>query len=135
MDRDSRSAVLERFDIGAEDKAPLLTRYWEVQARLLDLLDAHLNMLEANKGAWQPMGGMFMFSNRAVFSQFETRRVEAMQLMDEGYELERQMLAIDVRTNEGIDRVIEEEADGALIRPERRSPRPREPLDRSVRSS
>lgn len=135
VDRDSRSAVLERFDIGAGDKAPLLKRYWEVQAGLLDLLDAHLDMLEASKGAWQPMGGMFMFSDRGVFRRFEARRIEALKLMDEGYELERQMLAIDARTNEGIDRVIEAESDGALIRRERRSPQRREPLDRSVRTS
>lgn len=135
VDRDSRSAVLERFDIGAQDKAPLLTRYWEIQARLLDLLDAHLDMLEANRGAWRPMGGMFMFSNRGIFSQFEARRVEALKLMDEGYGIERDLFAIDARTNDGIDRVIEEEADGALIRRERRSPERPAPPDRSVRTS
>lgn len=135
VDPYARDAVLERFDIGAQDKAPLLTRYWEIQSRLLDLVGAHLDMLEANKGAWKPVGGLFMFSNRGVFSQFEARRLEAAKLIDEGLEIERQLFAIDARTNEGIDGVIEDEADGALIRRERRSPQRPDPLDRSVRTS
>lgn len=135
VDRDAREAVLARFDVGAKDKAPLLVRYWQIQGELLDLLDGHLTMLQANRGAWRPMGGMFMFSDRGVYRQFEARQTEALRLIDEGYGIERQMLAIDARTNDAIDAVIEDEADGALIRPERRSPPRHEPLDRSVRSS
>lgn len=135
MDDHSRAAVLERFDVGAQDKAPLLVRYWEVQGRLLDLVEGHLDMLQADKGAWQPMNGLFMFRDRGVFARFEARRREAVELMAEGLRIERELFAIDARTNAGIDRVIEQEADGALIRRERRSPAPPAPLDRSVRRS
>jgi len=135
MDREAREAVLARFDVGAQDKAPLLARYWALQSDLLSLVGDHLDMLQANRGAWEPMGGMFMFRSQGVFRQFEARRVRSMELIDEGLEIERELMAIDRRTNAAVDAVIEDEADGALIRRERRSPERPAPLDRSVRSS
>lgn len=135
IDPEAREAVLARFDVGARDKAPLLTRYWEIQGELIALLGQHIDALEARRGSWEPMGGMFMFSNRALFQQFEARRQRALKLMDEGYGIESDLLAIDRRTNEAVDQVIEDEADGALIRRNRRSPRRPGPLDRSAQSS
>jgi hypothetical protein len=135
IDPEARGAVLARFDVGAKDKAPLLARYWEIQSELIALLGQHLDALEARRGSWEPMGGMFMFSERSLFHQFEARRQRALKLMDEGYGLEGDILAIDRRTNDAVDQVIIDEADGALIRRERRSPQRPGPLDRSARSS
>ena len=127
----SRDAVLERFDGGAAEKAPLLARYWDIHARIGELAGRHLDLLESDRSGWRPMGSVFMFSNRGQFRASEAMRAEAQALAQEAIELERRMMELDAATNDGIDRVIEQESDGRLTRRERRSAERPAPLGHS----
>lgn len=120
----SRDAVLERFDAGAAEKAPLLARYWEIHARIGEIAGRHMDLLESGRSGWRPMGSAFLFTDARQFRASEAMRAEVQALAQEAVELERRIMSLDAATNEGIDRVIEQESAGRLTRRERRSARP-----------
>lgn len=108
-DEGDREAVLTRFDTAQVERKALMEKVWAIHDRIVALSDEEVDLLYANRGRWRPNAwGGGTVDSQALLNQLRRIGADRTSAASEHDRLYSEIASLDVETNAGIDRAIED---------------------------
>lgn len=108
-DEGDREAVLTRFDTAQIERKALMEKVWAIHDRIVALSDEEVDLLYANRGRWRPNAwGGGTVDSQALLNQLRRIGADRTRAASDHDRLYSEIASLDVETNAGIDRAIED---------------------------